>query len=155
MSAYPDVYRRAGANPERFWAAAAEALSWTKRWDRVRDDSRAPFHRWFAGGELNTCYNALDHHIDRLADDHANAARLAEGLSSLGLGTEPVETNMVWIDVASTGLRAAEFLERLAAYEVRMSRVEERVRAVTHLDISAGDTETAIDAVGAVLGELG
>ena len=65
MSAYPDVYRRAVANPERFWAAAAESLSWTKRWDRVRDDSRAPFHRWFAGGELNTCYNALDHHIDR------------------------------------------------------------------------------------------
>ena len=65
MSAYPDVYRRAAANPEEFWAAAAEALSWTKRWDRVRDDSRAPFHRWFAGGELNTCYNALDHHIDR------------------------------------------------------------------------------------------
>ena len=65
MSAYPDVYRRAGANPERFWAAAAESLSWTKRWDRVRDDSRAPFHRWFVGGELNTCYNALDHHIDR------------------------------------------------------------------------------------------
>ena len=122
----------------------------------------ARVHKHRCGGAMRQagiaaagCLHALDHHIDRLADDHANAARLAEGLSSLGLGTEPVETNMVWIDVASTGLRAAEFLERLAAYEVRMSRVEERVRAVTHLDISAGDTETAIDAVGAVLGELG
>ncbi len=65
MSAYPDVYRRAAADPEGFWAAAAESLTWTTRWDRVRDDSRAPFHRWFAGGELNTCYNALDHHIAR------------------------------------------------------------------------------------------
>ncbi len=65
MSAYPEVYHQAAADPEGFWAAAAESLSWIRRWDRVRDDSRAPFHRWFAGGEFNTCYNALDHHIDR------------------------------------------------------------------------------------------
>ena len=64
-SVYEDVYRRSRDDPEGFWAAAAESLYWTRRWDTVRDDSRPPFHRWFAGGELNTCYNALDRHIDR------------------------------------------------------------------------------------------
>ncbi len=107
-----------------------------------------------AGIAAAGCLYALDHHIERLADDHANAARLAEGLAALGLDTEDVETNMVWIDVSSTGLRAADFLERLAARDVRMSRVEERVRAVTHLDVSAGDVETAIGAVAAVLADL-
>ena len=107
-----------------------------------------------AGIAAAGCLHALDHHIERLADDHANATRLAEGLSGLGLVTEPVETNMVWIDVSGTGLPAADFLERLAARDVRMSRVEERVRAVTHLDVSADDIETAIDAVAAVVADL-
>ena len=107
-----------------------------------------------AGIAAAGCLHALDHHVERLADDHANAARLAEGLAALGLDAEEVETNMVWIDVSGTGLGPAEFLERLAERDVRMSRVEERVRAVTHLDVSAGDVETAIDAVGAVLAGL-
>ena len=121
----------------------------------------ARVHKHRCGGAMRQagiaaagCLHALDHHIERLADDHANAARLAEGIGGLGLATEDVETNMVWIDVAPTGLRAAEFLDRLAAHDVRMSRVEERVRAVTHLDVSAGDVETAIAATGAVLAGL-
>jgi propionyl-CoA synthetase len=64
-STYDDVYARAMREPERFWAAAAEDLYWDRRWDRVMDDSRPPFYRWFAGGMLNTCYNALDFHVDR------------------------------------------------------------------------------------------
>ena len=64
-SVYDATYRRAQDDPEAFWAAAAEPLYWHRRWDTVRDDSRPPFHRWFAGGELNTCYNCLDRHIDR------------------------------------------------------------------------------------------
>lgn len=120
----------------------------------------ARMHKHRCGGAMRQagiaaagCLHALDHHIERLADDHANAARLAEGLAALGLGTEEVETNMVWIEVAPTGSGAAEFLERLAARDVRMSRVEERVRAVTHLDVAAADIETAIAAVAAVLDE--
>jgi propionyl-CoA synthetase len=62
---YDEVYRRAHEDPEAFWAARAEDIHWEKRWDRVRDDSRPPFYRWFAGGVLNTCYNALDLHVDR------------------------------------------------------------------------------------------
>ena len=51
-------------DPAGFWGEAAEAVHWHKRWEKVLDDSRAPFYRWFAGGEMNTCYNALDLHIE-------------------------------------------------------------------------------------------
>jgi len=60
---YADVYKRSRENPEEFWAEAAGAIEWHKPWDRVLDDSRPPFYRWFAGGELNTCHNALDRHV--------------------------------------------------------------------------------------------
>ncbi|MGH7033834.1 MAG: propionyl-CoA synthetase [Stellaceae bacterium] len=62
-SRYDDAYRRSLADPEGFWAEAAEALHWERRWDRVLDASRPPFYRWFSGGRLNTCYNALDRHV--------------------------------------------------------------------------------------------
>ena len=64
-SLYDEVYARAERDPEGFWAAAAEDVYWERRWDRVLDARRPPYYRWFAGGRLNTCYNALDGHIDR------------------------------------------------------------------------------------------
>jgi propionyl-CoA synthetase len=64
-SQYDEVYARSLRDPQGFWAAAAEDLYWERRWDRVFDDSRPPFYRWFTGGVLNTCYNALDLHVDR------------------------------------------------------------------------------------------
>jgi propionyl-CoA synthetase len=64
-STYSDIYTLSLREPERFWAAAAEDIHWDRRWERVFDDSRKPFYRWFVGGALNTCYNALDRHIDR------------------------------------------------------------------------------------------
>ncbi len=63
-SRYDQVYRRSIEDPEGFWAEAAEAIHWHKRWDKVLDDSNKPFYRWFSGGELNTCYNALDYHVE-------------------------------------------------------------------------------------------
>ena len=65
VTAYDDVYTRSMSAPEDFWAAVAEDIHWERRWDRVFDDSRKPFYRWFVGGTLNTCYNALDLHVDR------------------------------------------------------------------------------------------
>jgi propionyl-CoA synthetase len=59
------TWRRSLADPDGFWAEAAADLSWQRRWERVLDDSRAPFYRWFAGGELNACHNALDRHVER------------------------------------------------------------------------------------------
>ena len=64
MTAYEDLYRRSLEEPEEFWAEAAGAIDWVEPWERVLDDSRAPFYRWFAGGRLNTCHNALDRHVD-------------------------------------------------------------------------------------------
>ena len=60
---YQEIYARSLQDPEGFWAEAAEALDWERRWDRVLDDARPPFYRWFAGGRLNTCYNAVDRHV--------------------------------------------------------------------------------------------
>jgi propionyl-CoA synthetase len=64
-SQYDEAYARSLRDPQGFWAAAAEDIYWERRWDRVFDDSRPPYYRWFTGGVLNTCYNALDLHVDR------------------------------------------------------------------------------------------
>ena len=61
---YDAVYTRWLNDPENFWAEAAEAVHWDKKWDRVLDDSRPPFYQWFPGGLVNTCYNALDRHVE-------------------------------------------------------------------------------------------
>jgi propionyl-CoA synthetase len=65
MSRFDEVYRRSIEQPEGFWAEAAQAIDWMEPWTRVLDNSRAPFYRWFGGGRLNTCYNALDRHVER------------------------------------------------------------------------------------------
>ncbi len=54
-----------------FWGEQAAAIDWYKPWDKVLDDSRKPFYRWFAGAELNTCYNALDRHVEKGRADQA------------------------------------------------------------------------------------
>ncbi|MEW6601369.1 MAG: AMP-binding protein, partial [Nitrospirota bacterium] len=64
MGKYDDIFRRSIKDPEGFWGEAAENIDWYKKWDRVLDDTRKPFYRWFAGGEINTCYNAVDRHVE-------------------------------------------------------------------------------------------
>jgi len=61
---YQQTYAAWRQDPEAFWAQAAQGVSWYKPWDKVLDDSTPPFTRWFAGGELNTCYNAVDRHVE-------------------------------------------------------------------------------------------
>lgn len=61
---YEEVYQRSLTDPEGFWGEAAQAIHWDRTWDRVLDDSNPPFYRWFAGGMLNTCYNAVDRHVE-------------------------------------------------------------------------------------------
>ena len=61
---YPEVYARWLKDPQRFWAEAAEAVDWYRTWDTVLDDSRPPLYRWFRGGLVNTCHNALDRHVE-------------------------------------------------------------------------------------------
>ncbi len=71
MGRFEEVYRRSIADPEGFWAEAAEQIDWSRRWDKVLDQSRPPFYRWFTGGRLNTCYNCLDRHIEAGHGDRA------------------------------------------------------------------------------------
>ena len=61
---YDQLHARSLSDPEGFWGEAAEDITWIKRWDKVLDDSNPPFYRWFKGGVLNTCYNAIDRHAE-------------------------------------------------------------------------------------------
>src|SRR5215510_15855533 len=61
---YDQVYARSINDPVSFWAKAAEEIHWYKKWDKVLDESNKPYYRWFTGGEVNTCYNAVDRHVE-------------------------------------------------------------------------------------------
>ncbi len=61
---YQAEYQRSVDNPEAYWAEQAETLHWHKKWYKVLDDGNAPLYKWFTGGLFNTCYNALDRHVD-------------------------------------------------------------------------------------------
>ncbi|MBE7638033.1 AMP-binding protein [Sneathiella sp. P13V-1] len=64
MATYEEDYARSLNDPEGFWGEAAEGITWYKKWDKVLDASNNPFNKWFSGGELNTCYNCLDRHVE-------------------------------------------------------------------------------------------
>jgi len=63
MGTYHDMFRQSIDDPESFWAEAARDIVWTKPWDKVLESGNPPMYRWFSGGELNTCYNAVDRHV--------------------------------------------------------------------------------------------
>jgi threonine aldolase len=97
---------------------------------------------------------ALEHHVDRLADDHARAKRLALGLAEAGLAVDPdrVETNFVQIDVAP--LTQGEAVVKLAEQGVGLSGTIHPtvLRAVTHLDVGDDDIDGALEAIPRALG---
>ncbi len=102
----PELYERAAADLEGFWAEEASRLEWIEPWNTVCDRSNAPFYKWFSGGKLNASVNCLDRHLstngDRIAyhwegepgdietityrDLYERVCRLANGLRALGLG---------------------------------------------------------------------
>jgi threonine aldolase len=92
---------------------------------------------------------ALEHHVDRLAEDHANARRLDEGLTSIeGIEVEPTVTNMVFFDILSLGISSEEFNNRLLQHGLRVSiSSSTRLRAVTHLEVSASMIDEAIEII--------
>jgi threonine aldolase len=101
------------------------------------------------------CVYALENNLARLADDHANARRLAEGIAQIaGLSIEPslVATNLVYFDVQADAWDAERICAALRTRGVRMSAMGARtIRAVTHLDVSAAGIETALAALRDVL----
>ena len=115
-------------------------------------------HRWrkMTGGAMRqsgvlaaAALHALDHHVDRLADDHAHAQALADGLQGLpGVQVDPPQTNIVFVDLAQD--RAPGVVERLRARGVLVTGLY-RLRLVTHLDVDAEDVERAIGILRATL----
>jgi len=100
---------------------------------------------------------ALDHHVDRLAEDHARARRLAEGLAAAGLPVQPdeVETNFVGIELGPLGLEPPEAKERLRAEGVLVSVLRPGVlRAATYLGIEDEDVDLAVESIPRALGVL-
>ena len=95
------------------------------------------------------CTYALDHNVARLAEDHANAKRLAAGLSAIsGLAVEEPETNLVFFDTRATGLTADELADRILWSGVQVSTVGKyRVRACTHLDVDPAGVDLAIQVI--------
>jgi threonine aldolase len=99
-----------------------------------------------AGVLAAACLYALDHHVDRLAADHENARRLADGLSELGLTVWPPDTNILIVE-------GEDLAERAAATAVEHQPLTaDRIRLVTHLDLDRAAIERALDQFRAALG---
>ena len=98
---------------------------------------------------------ALEHHVDRLAEDHQRARHLARGLAEIrGISVDPdrVDTNIVIFDVSGTGRTGDEFGDRALAHGVRFSVIDPvTVRAVLHLDVPPDGVERALDAARAAV----
>jgi threonine aldolase len=110
-----------------------------------------------AGFVAATALYALEHNVDRLAEDHARAKRLAGGLAEAGLQVDPAatESNFVAIDVGSQGLATVEAVARIADAGVLVSTLRPGVlRAVTYLGVTDDDIERAVDAIPRALGVL-
>ena len=101
------------------------------------------------------CLYALDHNVDRLADDHARAKTLARALAQLpGLAVEPPETNLVYIDTTQTGHPAAPLAQQLRDQGISLSVMgKHRLRACTHLDIDDQAIEETIAAFRTILAQ--
>ncbi|MEI7714136.1 MAG: beta-eliminating lyase-related protein, partial [Rhodospirillales bacterium] len=102
-----------------------------------------------AGLSAAGCLYALDHHIDRLSEDHANAAVLARGLAQIpGIGVEMPETNLVFFDVRGTGMTADALAAEARARGVSVSVMGPyRVLACTHLDVELAGVEMAVQVI--------
>ena len=94
------------------------------------------------------CVYALDHHVDRLADDHANARALARGLSQInGIEVQQPETNLVFFKPDGAGVAGDKMVEALRKRGVLLAMMDGRIRACTHLDVSAAMIEETVGLV--------
>jgi len=106
-----------------------------------------------AGMCAAACLYALDHHVERLAEDHANAANLARLFGDLpGIAVEAPQTNLVFLDTTATGRSAADLAQSLRLEGVLISSMgPSRLRACTHLDVGAAGIDEAAEIFRAIL----
>ena len=94
------------------------------------------------------CVYALDHHVARLADDHANARALARGLSQIdGMQVQQPETNLVFFDPAGNGMSGEKLVAALGQHGILLATMDGRIRACTHLDVTAAMIEETVTTV--------
>ena len=94
------------------------------------------------------CLYALDHHVERLADDHANARALARGLAQIpGITVNQPQTNLVFFDPSETGIDTVRMMSELDRRGILAGALDHRIRACTHLDVSAAMIEETVAAV--------
>jgi threonine aldolase len=145
-SVWVDFSKGLGAPGGAVLAGSREFIAEAKRWQfRIGGAMRQ------SGIIAAACEFALDRHVERLAEDHANAQRLAAGIAGIaGLHIDPsaVETNLVYFDVIAPEWTAEKLCEALRARDVRMGAMGARtIRAVTHLDVDARGIDAAVGAL--------
>jgi len=97
------------------------------------------------------CLYALDHHVDRLADDHANARALARGLAQIpGIMVNQPETNLIFFDPTETGITTPQMISELRNLGILTGALDHRIRACTHLDVTAAMIEETVSAIRAI-----
>ncbi len=104
MNPYELAYQRSLSDPEGFWGEKAESIHWYKKWDKVFDDSHPPIYRWFRGAVVNTCYNAVDRHVEQ-----------GRGEQLAIIWDSPVTGSQRWITYAALKDLVARFAGALGA----------------------------------------
>src|SRR4051795_3416927 len=146
-SAWIDFSKGLGAPAGAAIAGSREFIDEVWRWKQRLGGSMRQ-----AGICAAACVHALDHNVDRLADDHANARALARGLSQIrGVEVQQPETNLVFFDPAGSGVPGAKMVAALRQRGVLLAMMDGRIRASTHLDVSAAMIEETLGLVREVV----
>ena len=139
-SVWVDFTKGLGAPLGAVLAGSTEFIDAAWRWKQRLGGSMRQ-----AGVCAAACLYALDHNVDRLAEDHRNAKVLARGLRQMpGVSVEEPDTNLVFFDPAGAGRPAADLIPRMQAAGVRLSLLGGRVRACTHLDVTEAMIEETL-----------
>jgi threonine aldolase len=142
-SAWLDFSKGLGAPVGAVIAGSAEFIDEVWRWKQRLGGSMRQ-----AGICAAACTYALDHHVDRLAEGHANARALARGLSQIkGMEVQQPETNLVFFKPDDTGISGDDMVARLRQHGVLLAMMDGRIRACTHLDVTADMIEETVGLV--------
>ena len=142
-SAWIDFSKGLGAPIGGVIAGSSDFIDEVWRWKQRLGGSMRQ-----AGVCAAACVYALDHHVDRLADDHANARALARGLSQIqGIEVQQPETNLVFFKPDGAGVSGDDMIKALRQRGVLLAMMDGRIRAGTHLDVSAEMIEEMVGRV--------